>query len=152
MQKQQSELLFSWRLPLTPKRYAVNSRHLHTSIVKHSTPIDRLALWSSANRFSKRICSEDVTGLRQTMQIRRESTIEKAISADKDKQNKAPWHREGSDIPPVARQRSAGAMIKGSRTSMRLSTLTDLRLRKAVNNTIPPSQAHHTSHHARQEL
>ena len=148
MQKQQSELLFSWRLLLTLKRYAVHSRHLHSPTVKSSISIDRLALWSSANRSSTRTCSEDVTGLHRKMEIRRESTMEKAISADKDKHIKAPWHREGSDIPPVARQRSAGAMIKGSRVSLRAATLTDLRLRKAFDNTLPPSQAHHTSHHA----
>ncbi|KAJ4359606.1 uncharacterized protein N0V89_000161 [Didymosphaeria variabile] len=31
----------------------------------------------------------------------------------KDKQIRSPWNREGSDVPPVARQRSAGAMTKG---------------------------------------
>lgn len=113
MQKQQSEVLFSWRLLLIPKSYALHSRHLHSSTVKHSIPIDRLASWSSINPSSKRICSEAVTGLYQKRRIRRESTIGKAISADKKKQNKAPWHREGSDMPPVARQRSDGAMIKG---------------------------------------
>ncbi|CAI6316702.1 unnamed protein product [Periconia digitata] len=33
--------------------------------------------------------------------------------ADKTRQMRAPWNREGSDVPPVARQRSAGAMTKG---------------------------------------
>ena len=31
----------------------------------------------------------------------------------KERQIRAPWNREGSDTPPVARQRSAGAMTKG---------------------------------------
>ncbi|EMC98303.1 hypothetical protein BAUCODRAFT_32321, partial [Baudoinia panamericana UAMH 10762] len=31
----------------------------------------------------------------------------------KDKQTRSPWMREGSNVPPVARQRSAGAMVKG---------------------------------------
>ncbi|KAL8936311.1 MAG: hypothetical protein Q9211_004252, partial [Gyalolechia sp. 1 TL-2023] len=35
------------------------------------------------------------------------------IAQQKEKQSQAPWHREGSDTPPVARQRSAGAMTKG---------------------------------------
>jgi hypothetical protein len=38
----------------------------------------------------------------------------KKLSEDKGKQIKTPWHREGSDTPPVARQRSAGAMTKGT--------------------------------------
>ena len=46
-------------------------------------------------------------------QIRRASTQEHVVGHEKDKQIKAPWHREGSDMPPVARQRSAGAMTKG---------------------------------------
>jgi hypothetical protein len=37
----------------------------------------------------------------------------KKLQEDKGKQIRTPWHREGSDAPPVARQRSAGAMTKG---------------------------------------
>ena len=148
MQKQTSQALFSTRLLLTSKSYAVRSRHLHPSIVNHSTPVDHLTFWCSASLLSKRRCLGPVTGIYQKRQTRGESTIEKAIGAEKGKQNKAPWHREGSDIPPVARQRSAGAMIKGSRVRPRAYTLTDLRLRKAVNNPISSSQAHPTSHHS----
>ncbi|KAI9673188.1 MAG: hypothetical protein M1817_003051 [Caeruleum heppii] len=36
-----------------------------------------------------------------------------AIGEEKEKQARTPWHREGTDVPPVARQRSAGAMTKG---------------------------------------
>ncbi|KAL8710713.1 MAG: hypothetical protein Q9220_004731 [cf. Caloplaca sp. 1 TL-2023] len=42
-----------------------------------------------------------------------ESDLSTAIAQEKEKQTKAPWHREGSNVPPVARQRSAGAMTKG---------------------------------------
>jgi hypothetical protein len=38
----------------------------------------------------------------------------KKLREDKGKQIRTPWHREGSDTPPVARQRSAGAMTKGT--------------------------------------
>jgi hypothetical protein len=38
----------------------------------------------------------------------------KKLEEDKGKQIRTPWHREGSDTPPVARQRSAGAMTKGT--------------------------------------
>ena len=41
------------------------------------------------------------------------TNINEAIAQEKEKQTKAPWHREGSNKPPVARQRSAGAMTKG---------------------------------------
>ncbi|KAI4166632.1 MAG: hypothetical protein LQ343_007887 [Gyalolechia ehrenbergii] len=42
-----------------------------------------------------------------------ESEFSTTIAQQKEKQSQAPWHREGSDTPPVARQRSAGAMTKG---------------------------------------
>lgn len=45
-----------------------------------------------------------------------ESQIGDAIShekQEKEKQVRTPWHRQGSDVPPVARPRSAGAMTKG---------------------------------------
>jgi hypothetical protein len=43
-----------------------------------------------------------------------ESQLTDAIEQEKEKQVRAPWHREDTDKPPVARQRSAGAMTKGS--------------------------------------
>ncbi|KAL8669960.1 MAG: hypothetical protein Q9168_005472 [Polycauliona sp. 1 TL-2023] len=51
-----------------------------------------------------------------------QTDINEAIGQEKEKQMKAPWHREGSSIPPVARQRSAGAMTKGMGTSKLLTT------------------------------
>ena len=41
------------------------------------------------------------------------SVFDDSIAQEKDKQQRAPWHREGSNLPPVARPRSAGAMTKG---------------------------------------
>jgi len=41
----------------------------------------------------------------------------KKLAEDKGKQIKTPWHREGSDVPPVSRQRSASAMTKGTHFS-----------------------------------
>lgn len=42
------------------------------------------------------------------------SKLDDAITHEKEKQTRAPWQREGSSVPPVARQRSAGAMTKGT--------------------------------------
>lgn len=39
--------------------------------------------------------------------------FDKAIARDKSKTVRSPWHREGSDEPPVSRPRQAGAMVKG---------------------------------------
>jgi hypothetical protein len=41
------------------------------------------------------------------------SDFDNAVEEEKDKQTRAPWHRQGADTPPVRRQRSAGAMTKG---------------------------------------
>jgi hypothetical protein len=41
------------------------------------------------------------------------SQIDNAIGEAKELQARTPWHREGSDRPPVKRMRSAGAMTKG---------------------------------------
>lgn len=45
------------------------------------------------------------------------SHFDKAVAEDKGKQIRTPWHREGSDKPPVSRPRSAGAMTKGIYTN-----------------------------------
>ncbi|KAF2264702.1 DUF607-domain-containing protein [Lojkania enalia] len=41
------------------------------------------------------------------------SDYEKKLQEERGKPIRTPWHREGSDVPPVARRRSAGAMTKG---------------------------------------
>jgi calcium uniporter protein, mitochondrial len=41
------------------------------------------------------------------------SQIDNAIGQAKELQARTPWHREGSDKPPVKRMRSARAMTKG---------------------------------------
>ena len=99
MQKQSVETLFSRRVLLTPKSCPVHGRLLPSVTVDVAR----------ASYRSKR-------------QIRWESTTGTATDAEKEKQRKAPWHREGSDIPPVARQRSAGAMVKGTWISMPASS------------------------------
>ncbi|KAL8904875.1 MAG: hypothetical protein Q9171_006886 [Xanthocarpia ochracea] len=52
-----------------------------------------------------------------------ETDINDATAQEKEKQTRAPWHREGSNTPPVARQRSAGAMSKLLTTPSRLLKL-----------------------------
>jgi hypothetical protein len=41
------------------------------------------------------------------------SQIDNAMGQAKELQTRTPWHREGSDKPPVKRMRSAGAVTKG---------------------------------------
>ena len=147
MQKQLLAL-FSSPLLLTPKSYPLHSRLLHTQITRLSRPIDRLKSWNLVHQTSEERCRGSVVGFCQKRQIRGESTIAMTASTEKEKQRKAPWHREGSDVPPVARQRSAGAMVKGKWITVRASTLADERHRKAIDNTVSPAQTHHTSHNS----
>jgi hypothetical protein len=41
------------------------------------------------------------------------SEYEDGVAQQRNKQHKRPWHREGTDQPPINRLRSAGAMTKG---------------------------------------
>lgn len=42
-----------------------------------------------------------------------DNQLDDAIGEQRELQARTPWHREGSDRPPVKRNRSAGAMTKG---------------------------------------
>ena len=93
-----SQLLYNYLPRLLPKVEVCRGRYA-TYLTNH-----RPHLSTSAQTRS---------WIQKREQTRRESTQNHAVSQHKDKQAKAPWHREGSDMPPVARQRSAGAMTKG---------------------------------------
>lgn len=60
------------------------------------------------------------------------SDLEDAVAQEKEKQTRTPWHREGSNIPPVARQRSAGAMTKGMGSVLSSTRCTDQALGKLL--------------------
>ena len=47
------------------------------------------------------------------------SEFDTAVAEDQEKQHRAPWHRQGAEEPPVRRQRSAGAMTKGTSNPIR---------------------------------
>jgi calcium uniporter protein, mitochondrial len=51
------------------------------------------------------------------------SDLNDVVDHQKDRQRERPWHREGADEPPVRRQRSAGAMTKGKKTTIQLPQL-----------------------------
>lgn len=54
------------------------------------------------------------TGLAADGQRRHESSLGNVTEEQLDKQTRTPWHREGSDSPPVMRQRSDEAMAQGA--------------------------------------
>jgi len=57
--------------------------------------------------------SQPAEDLHQDVSKEEKTHYDKAVAEDKGKQIRTPWHRDGSDTPPVSRQRSAGAMTKG---------------------------------------
>ncbi|KAL8793557.1 MAG: hypothetical protein Q9195_003819 [Heterodermia aff. obscurata] len=78
------------------------------------TPIaQRRAFHFSTLRRSEQTQSKSVKDLSQQALDKEESDFDHSIAQERDKQQKTPWHREGSSLPPVARPRSAGAMTKG---------------------------------------
>ena len=103
--------------------------HFHTVFARTSSPTQRLSLSPLTCRRSitlgKKQRIEERTGTNSYAQpaheLNQEVTEEEAkdyeervVEDTKAKQIRTPWHREGSDQPPVARQRSAGAMTKGT--------------------------------------
>lgn len=75
-----------------------------------------------------------------------ETDINQAIAQEKEKQTRAPWHREGSNKPPVARQRSAGAMTKGTGTKAFPSHWSHANRgidRQTPNNPLPTPKTNH---------
>ncbi len=81
-----------------------------------------------------------------------ESQLSDAISREKEKQMRTPWHREGSNIPPVERQRSAGAMTKGSSINSDYKALANSIDRQTVDDTFAASQTHITSDNFRHKF
>ncbi|TID14647.1 hypothetical protein E2P81_ATG08602 [Venturia nashicola] len=57
--------------------------------------------------------SKPAADLHQDISKEEISHYDKRVAEDTSKQIRTPWMREGSDRPPVATQRSAGAMTKG---------------------------------------
>lgn len=63
--------------------------------------------------------SRPANELNQNVTKEEQDDYNKRLSKElKDKQMRSPWTREGSDKPPVAQQREAGAMTKGIAFSM----------------------------------
>lgn len=57
--------------------------------------------------------SQPATGLSQNVTQAEKDHFSKVEKESKAMQSRSPWMRDGSDVPPVQRNRSAGAMTKG---------------------------------------
>jgi hypothetical protein len=91
------------------------------------------------------------------------SQIDDAIGQAKELQTRTPWHREGSDKPPVKRMRSAGAMTKGPSSSSPFPPPQDphptsipqanmkLFCRQTPHNSLPPPKTNPPPDNPRQE-
>jgi hypothetical protein len=71
------------------------------------------------------------------------------LQEDKSKQIRTPWHREGSDKPPVARQRRAGAMTKGTPSVDLVQIRILIRYRKTTHHTLTHAQDYSSSYDQR---
>ena len=76
------------------------------------------------------------------------SELDQKLAEDKEKQIRTPWHRDGSDKPPVARQFSAGAMTKGIEdiASTCSCLLANERYRQTPDYTFPLVEARSSPH------
>jgi len=68
---------------------------------------------STSQALSNNDYAEKAKELNQKGADEQEGQLDRAIGQAKELQARTPWHREGSDTPPVKRNRSAGAMTKG---------------------------------------
>ena len=114
--------LLPLRAVLTPKLRGALSKASSQCSLQHLS-FGSAALQSRAFRpsLSRRIDESHPTigkDSDHTMTGSDESKLEESIAQEKEKQTRAPWHREGSELPPVARRRSAGAMTKGTEGSI----------------------------------
>jgi hypothetical protein len=72
---------------------------------------------SSSRKFQEASATERAKALNQKgldqQEDRFRNQIDDALGEAKELQARTPWHREGSDMPPVKRMRRASAMTKG---------------------------------------
>ncbi|KAL8936431.1 MAG: hypothetical protein Q9216_004935, partial [Gyalolechia sp. 2 TL-2023] len=99
-----SNASYAWSTP----GLRLQPRPVHPRSWTQRIPFSQCARYNVEGRFTG--AAKDPP---QTSTDGQESDFNTAIAQQKEKQSQAPWHREGSDTPPVARQRSAGAMTKG---------------------------------------
>jgi len=74
--------------------------------------------------------------------------IDHAVDEAKELQARTPWHREGSDKPPVKQLRSAGAMTKGLFSYILIQTNINYH-REAAHDSLKVAQINPSAHFAR---
>lgn len=96
--------------------------------------------------------SQPASELNNNVTQEEQQDFDQKVAQDKEKQIRTPWHREGSDLPPVSRQRSAGAMTKGGCLCLprqRRSALMSRLPRQTAHDPEPNAETHTPPHHQR---
>ncbi|GAB7340259.1 hypothetical protein MBLNU457_6722t1 [Dothideomycetes sp. NU457] len=81
--------------------YATNPPRTSDHPPGHSDTVEESSYAQPAHKVSQDITHEE------------KSHYDTLVEHSKEQQVRSPWTRAGSDVPPVARKRSAGAMVKG---------------------------------------
>ena len=121
MQGPTSRALFSIRPLLTPKRQPATKlirllcNETHSAWGFHISTYNTCGTaWRPATPPARHRHPGLTSNIHTSGQSRQEAAFESNVDKQQeDKQARTPWHREGSDTPPVARQHSAGAMTQG---------------------------------------
>jgi hypothetical protein len=106
----------AFNAPLSPLQRAVistfRSRPYINQPLLSVRPFSSSRAWSNENSTAK---AKAPNGRDQETHEQQafNTQIDNAVGEAKELQTRTPWHREGTDKPPVKRQRSAGAMTKG---------------------------------------
>lgn len=110
-----SSLLIGMRIAPRATRAGPRALFRHASLYpRHPS----LRYFSASQRWKSDTTSDATQSkpagdLHQVVTEEEKSHYDKRVAEDTSKQIRTPWMREGSDRPPVATQRSAGAMTKG---------------------------------------
>ncbi|KZF19205.1 DUF607-domain-containing protein [Xylona heveae TC161] len=102
--KSASRLVLSNRI--SPLRHYADSNYGSCLLARPFST--KKGLYQPVDRYSQQAKDLNQQGLDA-----QESDFENAIAEEKEKQIRTPWHRQGSQLPPVKRQRQASAMTKG---------------------------------------
>jgi len=81
--------------------YATNPPRVQDNPPNQSDIVEESSYAQPAHKLSQDVSHEE------------KSHYDTVIEHSKEQQVRSPWTRAGSDLPPVSRQRSAGAMVKG---------------------------------------
>lgn len=101
--------------PLTQSSCYISLRHRTRTLLQTRNFAASLKLGNERDKFKdyNNSNARPAADLNNNITQEEKDHFAKKLREDKGKQIRTPWQREGSDVPPVARQRSAGAMTKG---------------------------------------